>query len=90
VRQFVLALMSLLTGMDVLAQALATQPARTMVVVQFGVPQDAKFIFCDGGNCPARSVKTLARTVHSDSEPTPRTLMQQTPAPTQVVPKMLR
>jgi hypothetical protein len=28
-------------------------------VVQFGVPRDAKFVFCDGEDCPERSIKHL-------------------------------
>jgi hypothetical protein len=28
-------------------------------VVQFGVPRDAKFVFCDGEDCPDRSIKHL-------------------------------
>jgi hypothetical protein len=28
-------------------------------VVQFGVPHDARFVFCDGTDCPQRSIKHL-------------------------------
>ncbi|ANC47606.1 MULTISPECIES: hypothetical protein [Burkholderiaceae] len=28
-------------------------------VVQFGVPRDTKFVFCDGEDCPERSIKHL-------------------------------
>jgi len=28
-------------------------------VVQFGVPRDAQFVFCDGAACPGRSIKHL-------------------------------
>jgi OOP family OmpA-OmpF porin len=33
---------------------------RLVNVVQFGVPSDAKFIVCEGGDCPKRSIKHLA------------------------------
>lgn len=29
-------------------------------VVQFGVPRDSKFVFCDGEDCPERSLKHLS------------------------------
>lgn len=32
---------------------------RVMDVTQFGMPRDAKLIFCDGQDCPERTVKTL-------------------------------
>ena len=32
---------------------------RVMDVAQFGMPRDAKLIFCDGQDCPDRSTKTL-------------------------------
>lgn len=32
---------------------------RVMEVGQFGVPRDAKYIFCDGQACPERSTKTV-------------------------------
>ncbi|MCW5323683.1 hypothetical protein D5039_21820 [Verminephrobacter aporrectodeae subsp. tuberculatae] len=28
-------------------------------VVQFGVPRDTQFVFCDGEDCPERSIKHL-------------------------------
>ncbi|OGB71970.1 MAG: hypothetical protein A2486_01275 [Burkholderiales bacterium RIFOXYC12_FULL_65_23] len=32
---------------------------QTFDVVQFGVPRDARFVFCDGADCPQRSIKHL-------------------------------
>ena len=32
---------------------------RAMGVSQFGVPRDAKFIFCSGDDCPERTTKTM-------------------------------
>jgi hypothetical protein len=48
-------------GANIPAQTL-NQPhpvARWFDVVQFGVPRDAKYIFCDGPDCPERSIKHL-------------------------------
>ena len=43
------------------AQALAQGgPLRHLAVVQFGMPADAKFVFCEGGDCPTRSLKHFA------------------------------
>ncbi len=43
------------------AQALAQGgPPSRMAVVQFGMPADAKFVFCDGEDCPSRSLKHFA------------------------------
>ncbi|MCG1040518.1 MULTISPECIES: hypothetical protein [Burkholderiaceae] len=36
-------------------------------VVQFGVPRDTKFVFCDGEDCPERSIKHL----HIPPQPLP-------------------
>ncbi|WP_459203506.1 hypothetical protein ACQVRV_00180 (plasmid) [Ralstonia pseudosolanacearum] len=33
---------------------------RLSPVVQFGVPRDTKFVFCDEADCPERSIKHLA------------------------------
>ena len=33
---------------------------RSLTVRQFGIPRDAKYIFCDGSDCPERTTKTLA------------------------------
>lgn len=33
--------------------------ARPFEVVQFGVPQEATYLFCATGNCPERSIKHL-------------------------------
>ena len=43
------------------AQSLGEPAAvkRTMDVAQFGMPRDAKLIFCDSQDCPERSTKTL-------------------------------
>lgn len=32
---------------------------QTFDVVQFGVPREARFVFCDGEDCPQRSIKHL-------------------------------
>lgn len=32
---------------------------RVSDVAQFGVPRDTRFVFCDGEDCPARSIKHL-------------------------------
>ena len=32
---------------------------QTFDVVQFGVPREARFVFCDGADCPQRSIKHL-------------------------------
>lgn len=41
--------------------SLATSNPVTQIVeaAQFGVPRDAKFVFCDGEDCPARTLKHL-------------------------------
>lgn len=69
---------------------------RVMDVTQFGVPRDAKLIFCDEPDCPTRTVKTLtspkppalpARSPAVSIEPQPQSV--QTPAvlsPAKVVP----
>jgi len=36
-----------------------TPAPRAMDVSQFGVPRDAKFIFCNGEDCPERTTKTM-------------------------------
>lgn len=56
----VLPLALLLTG-TARAQSLG-QPGgldQTFEVVQFGVPREARFVFCYGGDCPQRSIKHL-------------------------------
>ena len=53
--------LSLLLASPAGAQSL-DQPAsvvQTFDVVQFGVPRDARFVFCDGEDCPQRSIKHL-------------------------------
>lgn len=48
-------------GASAQAQTLS-QPSpvdRLSDVTQFGVPRDAKYIFCDGADCPERSIKHL-------------------------------
>ena len=46
---------------EVAAQSLAQSKTtdRQFDVVQFGVPRDAKFVFCEGVQCPERSIKHL-------------------------------
>jgi hypothetical protein len=42
-------------------QALAQgAPLNRLAVVQFGMPADAKFVFCEGQDCPTRSLKHFA------------------------------
>lgn len=63
-------------GASAQAQTL-NQPSpvdRLSDVTQFGVPRDAKYIFCDGADCPERSIKHL----HVPPPPPP-------PAPAPVV-----
>ena len=64
-----------------LAQAQSLEepaPARrVMDVAQFGMPRDAKLIFCDGQDCPDRTTKTL-------TSPKPVAVIQ-LPAPVPVV-----
>jgi hypothetical protein len=52
----------LVASMTAVAQTLIdpTQAPRALDVSQFGVPRDAKFIFCNGEDCPERSTKTMA------------------------------
>lgn len=48
-------------GASAQAQTL-NQPSpvdRLSDVTQFGVPRDSKYIFCDGADCPERSIKHL-------------------------------
>lgn len=33
--------------------------SKVVEVVQFGLPDDAKFVFCEGADCPERSAKHL-------------------------------
>ena len=47
--------------LEACAQALAQGgPLRHLAVVQFGMPADTKFVFCEGQDCPARSLKHFA------------------------------
>ena len=47
--------------LEACAQALAQGgPLRRLAVVQFGMPADAKFVFCDEQDCPTRSLKHFA------------------------------
>lgn len=59
-RSFVLGLVWA-SSMGVQAQTLGEpNPVdRISNVVQFGLPADAKFVFCDDSECPERSVKNL-------------------------------
>lgn len=36
-----------------------SQAPKAMDVAQFGVPRDAKYVFCNGEDCPDRSTKTV-------------------------------
>lgn len=44
-------------GAQSLSQSVAVE--QTFDVVQFGVPREARFVFCDGADCPQRSIKHL-------------------------------
>ena len=50
-------------GACVVAHAQSLDPPvavrRFMGTTQFGMPADAKYIFCDGQDCPERTTKTL-------------------------------
>lgn len=53
-------------------QASLAQPSsllRLSAVQQFGMPGDAKYIFCDVGDCPDRSTKHIAHSPTSLSPP---------------------
>lgn len=56
----VLPLALLLTG-TASAQSLGQPDSldQTFEVVQFGVPREARFVFCYGADCPQRSIKHL-------------------------------
>lgn len=45
------------TGAQSLGQA--RELDRLFDVAQFGMPRDARFVFCDGEECPQRSIKHL-------------------------------
>ena len=51
----------LAVGVPVSAQTLIdpSQAPKAMDVSQFGVPRDAKYVFCNGADCPERSTKTV-------------------------------
>ena len=53
------------------AQALASQAPlpQPRDVAQFGMPADAKFVFCTTHDCPERSLKHLATPMPSPSSP---------------------
>lgn len=70
-------------GASAQAQTL-NQPSpvdRLSDVTQFGVPRDAKYIFCDGADCPERSIKHL----HVPSPP-PAPVPVVTPQPQSIQP----
>ena len=53
--------LALLLAGPACAQSLSQSAAvkQTFDVVQFGVPREARFVFCDGADCPQRSIKHL-------------------------------
>lgn len=55
--------------------------ARISDVVQFGMPGDHKFVFCDSGECPDRTLK------HISEPPAPVALAM--PAPTVATPAVI-
>lgn len=58
-------------GVPASAQTLieTSQAPKAMDVTQFGVPRDAKYVFCNGADCPERSTKTMP--VPKVTSPTP-------------------
>lgn len=56
-----LAGLMLAMGAPAYAQTLIepSQGPKAMDVIQFGVPRDAKYVFCNGADCPERSTKTV-------------------------------
>lgn len=63
------------------AQSLANESPvnRVLEVAQFGLPSDAKFIFCEGWDCPDRTVKTLTspQPIVRPAKPAPPVLLPQ-------------
>lgn len=60
--RFSLVFMLAAAGVTVANAQSVNQPSlieRLSDVVQFGVPRDTKFVFCDGEDCPERSIKHL-------------------------------
>lgn len=53
--------LALLLAGPACAQSLSQSAAvkQTFDVVQFGVPREARFVFCDGADCQQRSIKHL-------------------------------
>lgn len=51
----------LVAASGVAAQTLGEENpvSKVVEVVQFGLPDDAKFVFCEGADCPERSAKHL-------------------------------
>ena len=71
-------------GASAQAQTL-NQPSpvdRLSDVTQFGVPRDAKYIFCDGADCPERSIKHL----HVPTPPAPAPAPVVMPQPQSIQP----
>lgn len=71
-------------GASAQAQTL-NQPSpvdRLSDVTQFGVPRDAKYIFCDGADCPERSIKHL----HVPPPPAPAPVPVVIPQPQSIQP----
>jgi hypothetical protein len=56
-----LASLVLAVGEGASAQTLLdpTEAQKAMEVIHFGMPSDAKYVFCSGGDCPERSTKTV-------------------------------
>lgn len=55
---------------------------RVMGAAQFGMPADAKYVFCDGQDCPDRSTKTMPALKPPAPKPAPVVI----PAPQSVLP----
>lgn len=103
---FVLMGLAATSAMPARAHTLAEpNPVQHMAdIVQFGVPSDSKYVFCDGGECPERTTKHLympplppAPPVMPDVvpaeqsiQPPPILLPVQTESPKQVVIKKKR
>lgn len=59
--------------------------ARVMDAVQFGMPRDAKYVLCDGDDCPDRTTKTLTAPKPIAQAPAPLPQPQSIAPPVELV-----
>ncbi len=81
--RFSLVFMLAAAGVTVANAQSVNQPSlieRLSDVVQFGVPRDTKFVFCDSEDCPERSIKHL----HVPPPPLPMPQPQSVRMPTEL------